>query len=130
MLLGIKTDNPVAELVLLADDGKAIEKTTWQADRTLARDLLKKINELLERQNSRFADLRGLFVYKGPGSFTGLRIGLTVMNTLAYSEHIPVVGTSGDDWVEGGTERLLAGDNDRVVLPEYGADARITTPKK
>lgn len=130
MLLGLKTDNPLAEIVLCSDAGEVIEKVDWQADRTLARHLLRQLADLLERHSSTFNNLTGLIVFKGPGSFTGLRIGLSVMNTLAYSEGVAIVGTGGDNWLKNGLERLARGENDQVVLPEYGADARITTPKK
>lgn len=130
MLLGLKTDNPLAEIVVCSDAGEVIEKVDWQADRTLARHLLRQLADLLKRHGSTLNNLTGLIVFKGPGSFTGLRIGLSVMNTLAYSEGVAIVGTDGDNWLKNGLERLARGENDQVVLPEYGAEARITTPRK
>jgi tRNA threonylcarbamoyladenosine biosynthesis protein TsaB len=38
-------------------------------------------------------DIEGVVCFKGPGSFTGLRIGLTVGNALAYAQNIPVVAS-------------------------------------
>jgi len=72
----------------------------------------------------------GLVVYQGPGSFTGLRIGITVFNTLAYTNKWPIVGTTGDNWRQAGIQRLEQGENDEIVLPEYGGEANITTPRK
>lgn len=71
-----------------------------------------------------------MFVYKGPGSFTGLRIGITVFNTLAYANTWPIVGVTGDDWRQLGVKRLENKENDEIVLPEYGGEANITTPRK
>lgn len=130
MRLGIRTDSALVQLVLCSETGEVIERIDWQADRTLARHLLRRLVDLLERHDASFGQLQGLIVFKGPGSFTGLRIGLSVMNTLAYSEHLPIVGSCGDDWLELGLKRLANDENDQVVLPEYGADARITSPKK
>lgn len=130
MLLGCKTDGPVAELYLYDRDGTLRAELTWEADRQLAHGLLEKIDGFLKEQTTGLDDLSGLFVFRGPGSFTGLRIGLTVMNTLAYAETIPIVGENGDDWREKAVERLKNGQNDQVVLPLYGAEARITQPKK
>lgn len=130
MILAIRTDSPQATLSLLDSNGAELQTEHWQADRRLARELLGKIEDLLKTQNATWADLTGLVVYRGPGSFTGLRIGITVMNTIAYSQDIPIVGTHGESWLADGVKSLSAGKNDQVVLPEYGADARITKPRK
>ena len=93
-------------------------------------DDVQLIKALPEPDDRIFADLEGLLVFRGPGSFTGLRIGITVMNTIAYGQNIPIVGTNGDDWLDDGVSYLQNEENHQVVLPEYGAEARITKPKK
>ncbi len=130
MILAIKTDNPQAELYLLKPSGEEVNRIIWQADRQLAKDLLGKIEQLLKQNNTLFEDITGLCVYKGPGSFTGLRIGITVMNTIAYSEGVPIVGETGNKWLESGVKQLQNNASDGIVMPEYGAAARITKPKK
>jgi len=130
VILAIRTDSPLAILCLLDADGKVLQQEQWQADRQLAKELLGKLEALLQTQQTSWNDVRGLIVYRGPGSFTGLRIGITVMNTIAYAQSIPIVGVMGENWREEGVQRLAAGENDKVVLPEYGAEARITKPRK
>lgn len=127
--LGLRTDSPQAELYLLEGD-REIARELWQADRRLALELLGHLEVFLRVNEKNFSDLAGLVVYRGPGSFTGLRIGITVMNTMSYAQTIPIVGEMDDDWLVRGATRLKNGENDQVVLPEYGADARITKPKK
>lgn len=129
MYLGIRTDSPVA-ILYLYEGNQLVAQKTWQADRELAKNLLVELETFLAEHNQQFATLKGLFIYKGPGSFTGLRIGITVMNTLAYGLSIPIVGESGDDWTGTSINRLLDGQNDSSVLPFYGADPRITKPTK
>ena len=102
----------------------------WQADRELAHGLLRFIDECLAVHSLEIRQLDGLGVLRGPGSFTGLRIGITTLNTIADSEAIPVVGTLGEDWQDAAIRRLQAGENDVIVLPEYGREARITKPRK
>lgn len=129
MVLTIKTDNPVAALALFKD-GQKVSEYSWQADRELARDLIKEIQQFLHKNNANFTTLEGLVVYSGPGSFTGLRIGLTVANTIAYGQNISIVGVTGDDWQQTGLQKLSRGENDKITLPHYGAEANITLPKK
>lgn len=129
MLLGLKSDGPIAELYLY-DGDVLVSETKWEADRELAHGLLKKIDQFLAENDATFEQISGLFAFKGPGSFTGLRIGLTVMNTLAYATALPIVAETGDMWRENAAKRLQNGQNDQIVLPLYGAEARITQPKK
>lgn len=128
MILLLDSSTPICRIVLV--DGEQRMTREWQADRQLAKGLLGWLNEQLTDQDKTFQDLTGIGVFTGPGSFTGLRIGLTVMNTLADSLTIPIVGTRGDDWQQEALRRLGAGENDRIALPFYGSEANITTPRK
>ncbi|MFZ1812391.1 MAG: tRNA (adenosine(37)-N6)-threonylcarbamoyltransferase complex dimerization subunit type 1 TsaB [Candidatus Saccharimonadales bacterium] len=129
MILCLKTDAPTTE-VYVYDGDQLVASRVWGAHRTLARDLLRVCDEVLAEASSSLSRLDSMVVFKGPGSFTGLRIGCTVANTIAYSQSIPIVGTDGESWIDAGLTRLAAGDDDRVVLPHYGAPPRVTAPRK
>jgi len=128
MILLLKTDNPVCEMAL-ASDAKTI-RSQWPADRNLARDLLGQLETFLGENDTAWHTLSGLVVFRGPGSFTGLRIAATVMNTLADSLAIPIVGTLGNKWESDGLGLLKRNKNHRLVLPEYGSLPNVTRPKK
>ena len=128
MILLLDTSTPQCRLTFMEDDWRY--DSTWEAGRGLAKGLLEFLEKEISFQNKTWGDVSGLVVYKGPGSFTGLRIGITVFNTLAYANSLPIVGTTGDDWRQVGVKRLEAGENDEIVLPEYGGEANITKPKK
>jgi tRNA threonylcarbamoyladenosine biosynthesis protein TsaB len=130
MILTLRTDNPDAEVGLYDQDGKKLDYYTWHADRSLAKELLGVIRDRLATQNVQWKDITGLVVFQGPGSFTGLRIGLTVANTIAYGQNVPIVAEMGDDWTTKGLARLQKGDNDTLALPHYGAEANITMPRR
>jgi len=129
LVVTFRTDKPEAEIGLFEDQAKT-DYVTWQAHRELSNTLLIKLKELLEKNNKTWADVEGVVIYKGPGSFTGLRIGFSVANTIAYSEAIPVVSSSGDAWIVEGIERLKTSENEKVALPEYGGEANTTKPRK
>lgn len=130
MILLLDTSTPVCRVTLLTDDGDEQSYTEWEASRQLARGLHAFIRDCLSAQDKTIHDLTGIAVFRGPGSFTGLRIGITVVNTFADSLTIPIVGTTGDSWKHEAINRLLAGENDTLVLPEYGGEANITKPRK
>lgn len=116
-------------LQLITEDGTA-QVYEWEAGRTLARDMLAYLRDRLAEYDATFADIDGIGAFRGPGSFTGLRIGLTVLNTLADANAIPIVGETGDGWERRALARLKAGENDKLVMPEYGSEAHITKPRK
>lgn len=128
MILLLNTATPVCKLTLV--DGDSVYEHEWQADRQLAKGLLAYLNDRLAEHGWTFKDISGIGVFKGPGSFTGLRIGLAVLNTMAESENIPIVGATGDEWQTEARAALMGGKNDRVVMPLYGGDANITAPRK
>ncbi len=128
MIVLMDTSTPVCKLSLI--DGDKRYDDTWQADRQLAKGLLAYLHDQLEARGKTFQDISGIGAFTGPGSFTGLRIGLTVLNTLADAEDIPIVGCNGEDWEQVALTRLAASEDDHIALPFYGSDAHITTPRK
>ncbi|MBT7006880.1 tRNA (adenosine(37)-N6)-threonylcarbamoyltransferase complex dimerization subunit type 1 TsaB [Candidatus Falkowbacteria bacterium] len=97
--------------------------------------LLRTIKELLESQNKKLEDLKGLIVVSGPGAFSALRIGVTTANALAYSLDVPVVGVEVleedklDKVFEDGVLKLKGKkkfEMKAVVVPEYGREPNIS----
>jgi tRNA threonylcarbamoyladenosine biosynthesis protein TsaB len=129
LILSIRTDKPEAELGLF-NNNKPLNYIKWPAHRELSSTIHLKLKDLLSSQNLALKDLEGLVVFKGPGSFTGLRIGLSVANSLSYAIGIPIVGHSDSDWIGKGVAGLLDNKNEEIVLPEYGALPHITKQRK
>lgn len=129
LVLTIRTDKPEAELGLF-DGHTKLAYEVWQAHRELSVTIHQKIQALLASQGKIMQDLQAIVCFQGPGSFTGLRIGLSVGNALAYGLVIPIVASMGDNWAEMGIARLHAGERDELALPHYGATAHITVPRK
>lgn len=129
IVLTLRTDNPEAEIGLYKDQVK-IEYYNWQAHRELSDTILVKIKMLLEKHSYSFDNINGVVIYKGPGSFTGLRIGFSVANTLAYSLNCNIVATSGEDWLKNGLSLVGEKDSPKQVFPFYGAEPNITKSKK
>lgn len=129
LILTIRTDKPLAEIGLYNDLAK-VAYQSWEAHRQLAETIHLKISELLSSNKLRQNQLEGIAVYSGPGSFTGLRIGVTVANALAAGYEIPIAGHEGEAWLKENLTKLINGIDDKVVIPEYGALPNITAPKK
>lgn len=63
------------------------EKETFQSHSLF---LLPMIKEILEEEKITIRDIEKIIVVNGPGSFTGIRIGLSVVKTMGYALNIPV----------------------------------------
>ena|ERR1700741_4446790 len=129
VILVLRTDKPESEIGLYNDKNQLVHEI-WQAHRQLAETLHSKIATMLQNQSKAWNHIEGVVIYHGPGSFTGLRIGLSVANALANSFHIPIVGLTGDDWVTNGIQQILDGQGKTIALLDYGAPVHITAPKK
>ena len=129
MIMLLDTSTPVCKLTLV--DGDQHFDYEVETGRELARDLLAILRDKLAEHGWNFDDITALGVMKGPGSFTGLRIGLTVMNTLASDRGIPIVGVEdSENWRDQALARLQNGETDHLVMPHYGSEAHITQQKK
>ena len=130
MILALRTDSMTAFLATLSPAGETLKSKEWEAGRKLSVQLPAAIDEILEQSNSSYLDLTGLIIYEGPGSFTGLRIGITIANTIAHEQSIPIVGSTGDDWIKDGIQKLKSAKTGIIVMPVYGGEANITKPRK
>ncbi len=129
LILSIRTDKPEAEIGLY-DGADQIDYHVWHAHRELSVTLHACIADLLQKHGKDWPDIEGIVCFQGPGSFTGLRIGLTVANALAYGLGVPIVAMQDPQWLERGITSLQEGSADQIALPHYGAEANITVPKR
>ena len=91
VLLAIDTATRTASLALY-DGERVCAEETWLSRNQHTVELMPSLVRMLERQGIGPQDLRGIAVALGPGSFTGLRVGLSVAKGLALALSIPLVG--------------------------------------
>lgn len=96
MILGI--DTTIREKIKLTLSGGKIERCFEFETNDQSADLLIAIDGILKQEKLSLKDLRAIVVNSGPGSFTGVRVGVTVANTLAWSLDIPVYGFQTEDF--------------------------------
>lgn len=128
MTLVLKTDSSVT-YVGLYKDGKMQAEKSWESGRELSNQLLEVIKSICDKVAIRIQDLDGIIVYEGPGSYTGLRIGISVANSIGYSLSVPVVSSTGEKWLVDGFSKLN-NPKEKYVTPVYGGQPHITTPRK
>ena len=82
-------DTSSSETIVVGLDDERFET---QARQKTDQKLLPFINELLEKKGKKIKDVTEIEINTGPGSFTGLRVGLSVANTLGWVLGVPVNG--------------------------------------
>lgn len=87
--LFISTFDEIITIGLLKD-GKTITKLEKESNRSHSILLVPMIEEVLKANSIDTNDLGEILVVNGPGSFTGVRLGITVAKTLAYTLNIPI----------------------------------------
>ncbi len=110
MKLYLDTSTP--ETVLRLDD----KEYRYEFANDLAEKLLGFLRDKLAENECDFKDITEIEYMAGPGSFTGLRIGAAVVNTLAHELGVPLYDHHG----------VLC----KQILPEYGRGANISKPRK
>ena len=82
-------DTSDSEKIVIGLDGQRFET---QSKKEKAQRLLPFIIETLENSGKLIDDITEIEVNTGPGSFTGLRVGVSVANAIGYAKNIPVNG--------------------------------------
>lgn len=90
IVLGIESSTPIASVALVSEQ-KLSGEITLNIGLTHSEQLLPLIDDLLQQTKISRADLGGIAVAGGPGSFTGLRIGMATAKGLAQGLAIPLV---------------------------------------
>ncbi|USN57971.1 MAG: tRNA (adenosine(37)-N6)-threonylcarbamoyltransferase complex dimerization subunit type 1 TsaB [Candidatus Peribacteria bacterium] len=90
MYLFLDAVSTKGKLLLTRSDKNIISEKTISLARLESQQLLGKIEEFLDASSVSFSDLSGIIVVHGPGSFTGVRTIVLLVNTLAYMYHIPL----------------------------------------
>lgn len=116
--LAIETSSARGSLALVSG-GSSIAEVEFPEGLVHGREIAVRAEGLLGDVGWNVSDLGGVAVGLGPGSFTGLRVGVTAAKTLALARHIPVVGESSlavvaAGWVE--QSRPEQGLHDELVL--------------
>lgn len=93
MELSIDTSTEFASIAL-SNHGETLTEFTWRSGQNHSKELLPNINHLLSQSNTAENSIDAIFVAIGPGSFNGIRVGISTAKGLAFSLQIPILGIS------------------------------------
>ena len=124
MQLAIDTSTDTASLSLV-QDGQVLAELTWRCGQNHSTQLLPHLSHLLNQADLSLQSVSGIIVAKGPGSYNGLRVGISTAKGLAFSLGIPLVGISTLE-----AEAYQHADRGLPVCPVFNAGrGEITTAR-
>ena len=129
--LAIDTAAPRLQLGLLLADGR-VDVAVDEIATGHAELIFTRVAALLERNGLGYGDLERVVTTTGPGSFTGLRIGLSAARGIGLARAIPVVGVSSLVALSLGTQGpstvLLDARRDEAYFQTFAGPGQPTTP--
>jgi tRNA threonylcarbamoyladenosine biosynthesis protein TsaB len=109
VIIAIESASTDASLALLESDGAPIGLDGWSGTPGQGRELMPRLAELISRHDRHLHDATAVAVGTGPGSFTGLRVGMSVAKGLALGLGVPIVGVpSLEAWLDAEPEARAA----------------------
>jgi tRNA threonylcarbamoyl adenosine modification protein YeaZ len=116
-ILGINTASSKTSIALIEKTSDAkltvLAERSWEGKNNEAEKLMPEVSEMIKSCGKSFEDIKEIFCVKGPGSFTGLRVGVTVANTMKYLLGAKLYGMDYFEylWQRGGLPRNGGGDD-------------------
>ncbi|MCK5614123.1 tRNA (adenosine(37)-N6)-threonylcarbamoyltransferase complex dimerization subunit type 1 TsaB [Candidatus Pacearchaeota archaeon] len=101
MILCIDTSTELSGVCVT--DGNRSNYLSFDA-RHASEGVLEAIDSVIQKAGVELNDLKGVLVIKGPGSFTGLRVGIAVANQFAHQLNIPIVGIRTEEFYQNLTD--------------------------
>ncbi|WP_397571016.1 tRNA (adenosine(37)-N6)-threonylcarbamoyltransferase complex dimerization subunit type 1 TsaB [Schlesneria sp. T3-172] len=130
LVLGIETSGVDGSVALTRDGELLGERRLNQAGRKHAQGLIFEIGEVLREQGLAPRDLQLVAVSRGPGSFTGLRVGMVCAKTIAYATGCRFIAVDTFAAIASGTPDHASplhviedAQRDDLFLGEYSRDA-------
>ena len=122
VILALDTTADTCSVAIAGVDGKIREALTRVA-REHSQRILPMVEDRLLREGLALGDLDAIAVNRGPGSFTGIRIGLSITQGLAYGVDLPVIGISSLAALANKAFRQQVDWTNKIVVPVI--DARM-----
>jgi tRNA threonylcarbamoyl adenosine modification protein YeaZ len=85
--------------IALTDGKKIIHERSWGSFSNEAEKLMPEIAKAFKKAKIDFKEIKKIIVLKGPGTFTGLRVGVAAANTISYLLNVPIYSLTTFDYL-------------------------------
>ncbi|NMM47260.1 tRNA (adenosine(37)-N6)-threonylcarbamoyltransferase complex dimerization subunit type 1 TsaB [Marinigracilibium pacificum] len=120
IILALETATSICSVAVLEDD-KVLGKIDLNIERAHSSKLATAIDELLKLLDLAIVDLSAVAVSKGPGSYTGLRIGVSTAKGICYGNNIPLIGVETLEGMAVQANSYIESSADYILFPMIDA---------
>ena len=120
LILNIESSTSVCS-VCLAEDGKKIAGRETHKQNAHSKILTVFIEDIFKEKNIKVKDIDAVAVSKGPGSYTGLRIGVSAAKGIAYGASVPLISVSTLLNMAYGAKQILKSEKNVLFAPMIDA---------
>lgn len=89
LTVAINSSTPQTAVALISDEKSGakqlLSEKSWPSNRNEAEKIVPAIFALLKKSRAQWSDVKKVFVINGPGPFTGMRVGVTIANAIAWA---------------------------------------------
>ncbi|MCC2684382.1 MAG: tRNA threonylcarbamoyladenosine biosynthesis protein TsaB [Paenibacillaceae bacterium] len=124
----IAIDTSTAAMTVALHNGRLLGESDSQADRNHSMYIIPAMQELMRSHHIQPGELGAIAVGVGPGSYTGVRIGVSVAKTCAWTLGIPVIGVSSLEACAWGGLDIFSAKNDSDAGEQAGEGAVWVVP--
>ncbi len=127
MILAVSTSSPLTSVALFGDDGVCLASLAKEAPRAASAAVIDLLTQLLTDQDVTLESMTGFVSDVGPGSFTGVKVGLTLVKAWGYAFGKPVAGVTAFDLIDPSQDVAIPSRRGEVYLRRLG-DVGFVTP--
>lgn len=120
MILAIETATRVCSVALFQND-RVVALRESTEENAHSRILHQLIDELLKECSININDIKAVAVSKGPGSYTGLRIGVSAAKGMCYAKDIPLISVNTLESMAYGIKNTVPAEENSIIIPMIDA---------
>lgn len=122
MIVAVSTSSPCVGVALLTEDARVIGASSLPANMASSGACLAMLQSLLDRNGLKLADATLFAADLGPGSFTGVKVGVTLAKTWAFALDVPVTGAESFDLIDPCGTVAIPSKRGEFFIRRVGAD--------
>lgn len=126
IVLGINSATTVTEIALIKNQ-KVLAEKSWISNKDEAEKIPPAIRGILKKSGLNYKDIGMLFVVSGPGSFTGLRVGVTIGNALGFGLNVPMKSCTTFDLLQA---KIAQSAKNKIVIIISAGGGQVAVMKK